>query len=205
MMLIGLMSVVFAQDATKSLPDAYKLQLDNDVVRVVRIRYEAGVNLPMHTHTGGTIYYIYLNDSDGIKFVHESGRVTHRPAVKMGSLRISTGGEERHTGENASTTPAEWLRIELKTIERITRRRIPRPALDSSKSAVVVDHKSAWLLIQRVWVAPGQTLEVEAVEAPALWVSIPSGEIRWADAGKPETITNSGSTPMEFVRSIVSK
>ena len=159
----------------------------------------------MHTHTGGTIYYVYLNDSDGIKFVHENGRVTPRPPVKMGSLRLSTGGEEKHTGENNSTTPAEFLRIELKTIDKITRQRIPRPDLDSSKSAVVVDHKSERLLIQRVWIVPGQTLTVEAVALPALWVSLPSGETRWADAGTSETITNTGSTPMEFVLTIVSR
>ena len=114
-----------------------------------------------------------------------------------------TGGEEKHTGENNSTAPAEWLRIELKTIDKITRQRIPRPELDSSKSAVVVDHKSERLLIQRVWVAPGQSLNVEAVAMPALWVSLPAGETRWAEAGKAETIANTESMPMEFVRTAV--
>ena len=40
------------------------------------------------------------------------------------------------------------------------------------------------LLIQRVWVVPGQSLDFEAVAMPALWVSLPSGETRWAEAGK---------------------
>ena len=205
MMVIALLGVTSAQDGTKLLPDAYKLLFENDIVRVVRITYAPGVKLPLHTHTGGTIYYVYLNDSDGIKWVHENGRVATRPAVKRGSLRLSTGGEEKHTGENNSTALAEWLRIELKTIDKVTRQRIPRPELDSSKSAIVVDHKSERLLIQRVWVAPGQSLDVEAVEMPALWVSIPSGETRWAEAGKAETIKNTGSTPMEFVRTVISK
>ena len=205
MIVTALMGVTFAQDATKSLPDTYELQFENDIVRVVRIHYAAGVKLPLHTHTGGTIYYVYLNDSDGIKWVHENGRMTTRPAVKMGSLRLSTGAEEKHTGENNSTMPAEWLRIELNTIDKVTRQRIPRPELDSGKSAIVVDHKSDRLLIQRVWIAPGQSLEVEAVAMPALWVSIPSGETRWADADKAETIANTGSTPMEFVRTVISR
>lgn len=201
----ALLGAVSAQDATKALPDAYKLELDNDVVRVVRIRYAPGVKLPLHTHTGGTIYYIYLNDSDGIRFVHEDGRTVVRPPVKMGSLRLSTGGEEKHTGENNSNAAADWLRIELKTIPRATRQRIQRPALDNSKSAIVVDHKSDGLLIERVWVTPGQSLNVPASATPALWVSIPSGTTRWADAGKAETISNTGSAPMEFVRTVVSK
>lgn len=205
LLVLGLLRVAHAEDATVTLPDVYKLQLNNDFVRVVRIHYAPGVKLPMHTHTGGTIYYIYLNDSDGIKFVHENNRVAPRPAVKMGSLRLSTGAEERHTGENSSNAPADWLRIELKTIDRAVRQRIPRPALDSSKSAILVDHKSDRLLIQRVWVVPGQSLNVEAAAAPALWVAIPSGETRWAEAGKAETITNTGPAPMEFVRTVISK
>lgn len=205
LMLVVLTVGLSAQDATKALPDVYKLQFENDMVRVVRIHYAPGVKLPEHTHTGGTIYYVYLNDSDGIRFVHDGGRVTPRPPVKMGSLRLSTGAEERHTGENNSATPADFLRIELKTISRITRQRIPRPAVDAAKSAIVVDHKSERLLIQRVWVVPGQPLNVDAAAMPALWISVPSGETRWAEAGKSETLTNTGTAPQEFVRTVISK
>jgi hypothetical protein len=34
------------------VPDAYQLQFENDIVRVVRIRYAAGAKLPDHMHTG---------------------------------------------------------------------------------------------------------------------------------------------------------
>ncbi|HEX4913134.1 MAG TPA: hypothetical protein VFV51_04210, partial [Vicinamibacterales bacterium] len=55
-----------AQEPTRTLPDAYKLQLDNDHVRVVRVHYAAGAKLPDHTHPAGTTVYVYLNDSEGV-------------------------------------------------------------------------------------------------------------------------------------------
>ena len=41
------------QDPTTSLPDAYKVQFENDYVRVVRVHFDAGAKLPEHTHPGG--------------------------------------------------------------------------------------------------------------------------------------------------------
>ena len=38
---------------------------------------------------------------------------------------------------------------------------------------------------------------------PSLWVEIPSGETRWTSETHEETIVNTGTTPMEFVRLIV--
>ena len=35
----------FAQDPTKSLPDAYKVEFENDYVKVVRVHYDAGAKL----------------------------------------------------------------------------------------------------------------------------------------------------------------
>ena len=57
-----------AQDPTKSLPDAYKVEFENDYVKVVRVHYDAGAKLPEHTHPGGTTAYVYLNDSEGVVF-----------------------------------------------------------------------------------------------------------------------------------------
>lgn len=59
-------------------------------------------------------------------------------------------------------------------------------------------------MIQRFFVAPGQSITAEAVgtAAPSLWISVPSGETRWVDAAAQETLTNDGP-PMELVRVIV--
>ena len=37
---------ISAQDPIKTLPDAYKLQFENDYTRVVRVHYDADVKLP---------------------------------------------------------------------------------------------------------------------------------------------------------------
>lgn len=46
-----------AQDPLKTLPDAYRLQFENDYVRVVRVHYAAGAKLPDHIHPPGTTVY----------------------------------------------------------------------------------------------------------------------------------------------------
>ena len=80
------------QDPTQSLPDAYKLELENDYVRVVRVHYDAGAKLPEHTHAAGTTIYVYLNDSDGVVFKHSgnNNRSVTRPAVSYTHLTLPT-------------------------------------------------------------------------------------------------------------------
>ena len=62
------LAVAFAQDPTKTLPEAYKVEFENDYVKVVRVHYDAGAKLPEHTHPAGTTAYVYLNDSEGVVF-----------------------------------------------------------------------------------------------------------------------------------------
>ena len=108
---------VSAQDPTTSLPDAYKVQFENDYVRVVRVHYDAGAKLPEHTHPAGTTVYVYLNDSEGVVFQHfgSNNRSVTRPPVKAGAIRIAAGPEEHHTAENPASTPSDFLRIWFKT------------------------------------------------------------------------------------------
>ena len=120
---------ISAQDPTKTLPEAYKVQLDNDYVRVVRVHYDAGAKLPDHTHPPGTTVYVYLNDSEGVVFRHSGNntRAVTRPAVKAGAVRIAAGPEEHHTAENPASTPSDFLRVWFKTDnggERNLRRRL---------------------------------------------------------------------------------
>ena len=48
------LTLVAAQDPTASLPDAYKVELENTHVKVVRVHYDPGAKLPEHTHAAGT-------------------------------------------------------------------------------------------------------------------------------------------------------
>jgi hypothetical protein len=194
-----------AQDPISTIPEAYKLLLENAWVKVVRVHYAAGAKLPEHTHPAGTTAYVYLNDSEGVIFRHvgNSSRSVTRPAVKTGSIRLAGGGEEHHNAENPASTPSDFLRIQIKTMtSRNLRQRIPRPAVPAT-GAITVDYRSEDLVIQRFTIAPGKSLTAEVITMPSLWVAIPSGEVRWVHEARDEKIDNPGSTPMELVRFII--
>lgn len=198
---------VTAQDPLTTIPEAYKVQFENPWVKVVRVHYAAGAKLPEHTHPAGTTAYVYLNDSEGVVFRHVGGssRAVTRPAVKSGSIRLAAGNEEHHTAENPAATPSDFLRIQLKTMTGSgnLRQRIARPAPRPGENSITVDYRSDGLVIQRLSIAPGQSMVAEVVTMPSLWVALPSGETRWVQEARDETITNTGTTQMEFVRFIV--
>ena len=188
-MACALVLPVAAQDPTKTLPESYTVQLDNDYVRVVRVHYDAGAKLPEHTHPAGTTVYVYLNDSDGVVFRHSgnSTRAVTRPAVKAGGVRVASGSEEHHTAENPAPTPSDFLRIWFKTDnagERNLRRRLS-PADDK--------FENKQMRITRVAVAAGQPLSIETpASQPALLIALPSGQDRWIGAGQRTTVDEPG-------------
>jgi hypothetical protein len=167
-----------AQDPTRTLPDAYKVQFDNDYVRVVRVHYAAGAKLPEHAHPPGTTVYVYLNDSEGVVFAHSgrSNRAVTRPPVKAGGVRIASGDEEQHTAANPASTPSDFLRIVFKTEnggERNLRRRLSpdEPEFTNMQMRITRPKTTS--------AAPSST--------PALLVTIPSGDTRWIAAGEAVT------------------
>jgi hypothetical protein len=166
------------QDPTKTLPDAYQVQLDNDYVRVVRVHYDAGAKLPEHTHPAGTTVYVYLNDSEGVVFRHSgrSNRAVTRPAVKAGGVRVASGPEEHHTAENPASTPSDFLRVWFKTDnggERNLRRRL---------SPTDPEFANKQMRITRL---AGMDVAFEApANTPALAVSLPDGVVHWVPAGE---------------------
>lgn len=185
---------VQAEDPVQSLPDAYKLQFENDYVKVVRVRYAAGAKLPEHTHPPGATVYVYLNDSEGVIFRHvgKMNHVTRRPPVKTGGVRISTGVEEHHEAENTSGVDSEFLRVLLKTTVAGGRRGGRLAPSDPQ-------FENGQMRISRLRVEPGQSMSIVGQE-PALLIEVPSGDQRWIDAARPETITNSGERPMDLIR-----
>jgi hypothetical protein len=55
-------------DPVITLPDSYKLQFENDWVRVVKVTYAPHMKLPAHSHTTWATAYVYLNDSGPVIF-----------------------------------------------------------------------------------------------------------------------------------------
>jgi len=176
-----------AQDPTKTLPGAYKVQFENDYTLVVRVHYDAGAKLPEHTHPAGTTVYVYLNDSEGVVFAH-SGRINRsvtRPAVKTGGVRIASGPDESHTAENPASTPSDFLRIVVKadaTGPRSMRRLSPTDTEFVNKQ----------IRMTRLTVAAGSPMTLKAQPEPSLLITIPSGETHWVDANSSVTLTAPG-------------
>jgi hypothetical protein len=186
-----------AQDPTETLPGSYQVELDNDIVRVVRVHYDAGAKLPDHTHPAGTTIYVYLNDSDGVVFSHSSGgsRAVTRPPVQAGGIRIASGQEEHHAVENTSKVASDFLRIYLKknSDSRRATRRIPPTEME---------YRNDQVRITRTTVTTGDRTLIEAREHPVLrinvspgmreWHVLPGHFTKWLEPGQTEQYTMSG-------------
>lgn len=184
-----------AQDPTKTIPGSYKVQFENDQVRVVRVRYDAGARLPEHTHPAGTTVYVYLTDSDGVAFKHVGGSnsVVTRPPVKAGGIRIATGREEHHTVENSSSQPSDFLRIVVKTAGDGARNLRHRMAPADTR------YENAQLRITRLKIGTGDEQAIVAKE-PTLLIELPSGAERWIAAGQSQTVANPDARELNLVR-----
>lgn len=208
MLRFGAMAVMMLgvlQDPTKSLPDAYKVEFENDYVRVVRAHYDAGAKLPEHTHPGGTTVYVYLNDSEGVVFAHSGNntRTVTRPPVKAGAIRIAAGPEEHHTAENTSSVASDFLRVYFKTddagVKNLRQRLSPTEGFNNKQ-----------MRITRLTVQPGEKTLIEAKDHPALritasrgmkqWTKLPEDFARWLDKGTTEEFSASGELPVDIIR-----
>ena len=98
-----------AQDAVKVDPTHYKVEFENDQVRVLRITYGPGEKGVMHSHPEGMV--ITLNDANG-KFTFPDGK-TMDAKFKAGEFRWVDA--QTHQGENTGDKPFEVIQIELKS------------------------------------------------------------------------------------------
>jgi hypothetical protein len=119
-LLLGFSLAAFGQDPTKVAPESYKLQLQNDWIKVLRVSYAPNSKVPVHDHSKGPAAYVYLVDSGPVRFIHagwEAEPVLTRRATKAGSFRLSPTRfeNETHAVENISNTRSDFLRIEILT------------------------------------------------------------------------------------------
>lgn len=214
-----------AQDPVKALPQAYKLQFENDWVKVTRVHYAPHEKLPPHQHTLSASAYVYLNDSGPVVFKHIGlayGAVT-RPATKEGTFRLYQGLQEIHEVENLSDLASDFLRVEFKTEpinEKALRGRFHREAYPAGENFQKVQFENEQVRITRLVCAAGKSLEFSSsANEPALLVALSPasfklsetkskpaalrlemGQIKWMGASQQKKIENTGSTPAELLR-----
>jgi quercetin dioxygenase-like cupin family protein len=98
-----------AQDAVKVDPKHYKVELENDRVRVLRISYGPGEKSVMHEHPANVA--VFLTDGQ-VKFTQPDGKSQELP-MKAGTTAWGAG--EKHLPENVGDKPFELILVELKS------------------------------------------------------------------------------------------
>lgn len=215
----------FAEDALVVAPQAYKLQSENEWVRVVRVRYAPHERIPAHDHNPTAAAYVYLNDGGPVVFNHldkEYGAVT-RAATKAGSFRIYFGIQELHEVVNTSDLPSEFLRVEFKTEpknELSLKGRFFREAYPEGENVEKVHFDNEQVRITRVIGVAGKPLTLTTkVGEPALLVALGDldlvsargasakaplkvalGRSEWVGADERVTLENVGAKAAEMLR-----
>ena len=98
-----------AQDPVTVDPQHYRVEFENDQVRVLRIMYGPHEKSVMHEHPSGVV--VSLTDQD-VKFAFPDGRTEERH-LKAGQTVWHEAGS--HLPENLNDAPLEAVLVELKT------------------------------------------------------------------------------------------
>jgi quercetin dioxygenase-like cupin family protein len=97
-----------AEDPVKVDPRHYKVDFENERVRVLRIKYGPGEKSIMHSHPESIA--VFLTDAHH-KFSYPDGRTED---IKADAGTVQHMDAFTHLPENLSTTPFEVIVIELK-------------------------------------------------------------------------------------------
>ena len=90
-------------------PDHYTVEFENDVIRIVRIKYGAGEASSMHSHDANCA--IFLVDGD-MRMDLPDGSSSVAPANDMGVVQCSDA--DAHLPTNVGDTPVELVLVEMK-------------------------------------------------------------------------------------------
>lgn len=212
---------VSGQDPLKVAPQAYKLEFENEWVKVTRVHYAAHSTIPEHDHTQTGAAYVYLNDSGPVIFKHiglSYGAVT-RPATKAGSVRLYQAVKETHVVENPSDTPSDFLRVEFKTVsdsKTPLRGKFFRESYAQGENFQKPQFENEQIRLTRMACAKDRACEISAAAGgPLLVVGLSSsqlksssggkgenfepGKTKWIADGKRETVTNLDADHAEFL------
>jgi hypothetical protein len=102
-------------DAVTADPAHYSLSFENELVRLVRVRYGPGERSVMHRHSASCV--VFLTDQT-FNFTLPDGE-TAPASVSAGALGCGDGNV--HLPENIATEAAEFIMVEFKDRERFQR------------------------------------------------------------------------------------
>jgi quercetin dioxygenase-like cupin family protein len=97
-----------APEAVTADPDHYSVEFENDVVRLVRIRYGPGETSVMHSHPANCAVFL----TDGSASMESPDGETAELPVTAG--QVLCGDAEVHKPSNVGSEPFELILVELK-------------------------------------------------------------------------------------------
>ena len=106
---IALPSKVYAQDATVKDPKHYKVEFENDEVRILRITYGPGETSVMHSHPKGVAFFVTDYEAT---FELSDGQVIE-VSGKAGSTMWNDAAQ--HLPTNTGKKPMEVIQVEFKS------------------------------------------------------------------------------------------
>jgi hypothetical protein len=192
----------------QALPSNYTLQFENAWVRVTEVRYGPLEKVGPHSHTPYPSAYVYLNDGPPVIFRHVGGKAVAatRAATKAGAFRVYKGLEEIHEAENTGNAPSEFLRVELKTAPMQPGRFFGKFERSAPAADAVVHFDHPQVRISRVWVSPGQSMDIAATGEPVLLIALvkgaglDAGESKWIEPSARARLTNASGAPIDLLR-----
>ena len=199
-----------AQDPVQVDSKHYKVLLENDQVRVLRIHYNPGEKSVMHEHPAAVV--VFLNSSKA-KFTFPDGTSTTEGGGKAGAVRFTDAG--KHIPQDIGTTPIEAVLVELKAKSGSSSAVSLDPVkVDSARHKVELENDRVRVL--RVKFKPhDKTKEHEHPNAVAIHLTdvkakftLPDGKTRegggkrgeviWA-VGEKHSVSNLSARPAEII------
>jgi quercetin dioxygenase-like cupin family protein len=98
-----------ADDAVKVAPNHYKVEFENEKIRVIRITYAPGEESALHDHKNGVVVNL---TNFSVQFTAADG--TKRPVEPATAGSFQWSPADSHAAKNVGNAPAEALYIELK-------------------------------------------------------------------------------------------
>jgi hypothetical protein len=195
-------TALVAQDAVKTLPQNYRIEFENEYVRVTRVLYPAHAKLPGHTHTSLPTAYVYLNDSGPVAFKHVGHKAfsATRPPTVARSYRLFRGLEEVHEVENLSEKPSEFLRVEFKTDPAGDPRTLRGKFLPPAAGGDVmqqVEFENTQIRVTRVIAPAGKTTSLSSTSRPSIVISLTEGAMgnaAWLRQGEARSVGETART-----------
>ncbi|MFN2502405.1 MAG: hypothetical protein ABR530_10395 [Pyrinomonadaceae bacterium] len=221
-------STVFslAQDPIKVAPESYRVQFENDLVRVLRVHYAVRSKVPVHDHSRYPAAYVYLNDAGPVRFSHTDWEhpVLTRPPVKARSFRLSptTADAETHSVENSGDSSSDFLRIEFKSLKQgrdLAHRRFPPELISVGKAFNKIHFENDHVRVSCL-VSAGSSLALPAEHEPSLIAVISPagitgealqgpaakpGQTVWIKGGERATLESADGRQLEVLRFEIKK